>query len=56
MPPIHQPTPPGHDYVVPAPRATDAIGAALRGAYDRQMAVPASLAGMLAALDRTGRP
>lgn len=55
MPTIHQPASPGRDYVVPAPRVTDAIGAALRGAYGGDRSLPSMPADLLRALDRIGR-
>ncbi len=42
-------------YVVPSPRATDAIGAALRDAYGSRGGLPEEMIAALRALDRHGR-
>ena len=39
-------------YAVPGPRSTDAIGAALRGAFDGSCPLPEAMAAALRALDR----
>ncbi|WP_174291792.1 hypothetical protein [Sphingomonas bacterium] len=52
---IHQAAPPMTGYVVPSPRATDAIGAALRDAYGSRGGLPEEMIAALRALDRHGR-
>ena len=54
MPMIHRPAPWSNDYVVPCPRSTDAIGAALRGAYAGGQQAPDAMIAALRALDRVG--
>lgn len=41
-------------YQVEAPRASDAIGRALRGAYERDLGLPEDMARMLRSLNGNG--
>ena len=43
----------GNDQIVGRPRATDAIGAALRGAYGAALVLPNDIATLLQRLERT---
>ena len=54
-PAIHRLDTPMAGYVVPGPRSTDAIGAALRRIYRSGTTLPEPMMASLAALDRLGR-
>jgi len=47
-----QPEGPSPEFRVEAPRAGDAIGGALRGAFERDLGLPDDMAAMLRRLDR----
>lgn len=55
MPAIHRSALPDAAYAVPRPRATDAIGEALRGAHRVGGRLPDDMVALMIALDRIGR-